>query len=115
MLSQLCHNVGAFWLYASVAVIGFVWLYFALPETKGLTLEEIEQMFRGNLRRRPGHGAGYDVISNTDNGDGDDDSSAGREDVVSVDSNQMSRISLPEMEQGPADGSQLPPKSSYQR
>jgi MFS transporter, SP family, solute carrier family 2 (myo-inositol transporter), member 13 len=41
---------GAFWLYAAIASVGFVFLYFELPETKGLALEEIQQMFerRGN-------------------------------------------------------------------
>ncbi|RLN37275.1 hypothetical protein BBJ28_00010300 [Nothophytophthora sp. Chile5] len=36
---------GAFWLYATVALFGFAYLWKELPETKGLELEEIQEIF----------------------------------------------------------------------
>lgn len=37
---------GAFWLYAAISIGGFAFLWGALPETKGLELEEIQQIFQ---------------------------------------------------------------------
>ncbi|CAH0474823.1 unnamed protein product [Peronospora belbahrii] len=42
---------GAFWLYASIAFFGFAYLWKELPETKGLELEEIQQIFEGREKR----------------------------------------------------------------
>ena len=38
---------GAFWLYGGVSIIGLVFCYFFVPETRGRTLEEIESDLRG--------------------------------------------------------------------
>ena len=45
---QVLTAYGAFWLYALVALFGLFWLYYALPETKGLSLEEIEDLFQSD-------------------------------------------------------------------
>jgi len=36
---------GTFWLYGAICLVGWVVMYFRVPETKGRTLEEIEQQF----------------------------------------------------------------------
>lgn len=40
---------GAFFLYSSLALLGFVFVVGCLPETKGLRLEEIESLFGRQL------------------------------------------------------------------
>jgi MFS family permease len=32
-----------FWLYALICILGFIFIFFTLPETKGKTLEELEK------------------------------------------------------------------------
>ena len=44
MVSELTIQ-GTFWLYAGFCFLGFVFVIFVMPETKGKTLEEIEAMF----------------------------------------------------------------------
>ena len=37
---------GAFWLYAAICILGFFYIKSRLPETKGKSLEEIEELFK---------------------------------------------------------------------
>jgi MFS family permease len=37
---------GAFFVYAAVAVLGIIWGYKYIPETKGISLEKIEEHWR---------------------------------------------------------------------
>ncbi len=43
---------GAFWLYAGIGILGLVWGYYFIPETKGVTLEEIEEHWRAGKSPR---------------------------------------------------------------
>ncbi|ODM96216.1 Facilitated trehalose transporter Tret1-2 [Orchesella cincta] len=43
----------SFWIFASVSLIGTVIVYVFVPETKGKTLEEIQQLFSNNSKRKP--------------------------------------------------------------
>lgn len=44
-LEELFHLYGALFVYASVGILGTIYLYFNLPETEGKTLQEIEPYF----------------------------------------------------------------------
>jgi sugar porter (SP) family MFS transporter len=43
MLNARLGSAGTFWLYATICIAGFVFIYFELPETKGKSLEQIER------------------------------------------------------------------------
>ncbi len=53
-LSDICPGcVGSvFWIFAAVALIGIVWGYFFIPETKGVSLEKIEEHWRQGKKPR---------------------------------------------------------------
>lgn len=53
-LSDICPScIGSvFWIFAAVALIGLVWGYFYIPETKGVPLEKIEEHWRKGGRPR---------------------------------------------------------------
>lgn len=61
-LTRVLSNHGAYYLYASIAFIGWLLFFVFLPETKGKSLEEIELLFQEPLftlskkkRTRPEH------------------------------------------------------------
>ncbi len=43
---------GAFWFYAVIGIIGIIWGYFYLPETKDVPLEKIEEHWRNGGKPR---------------------------------------------------------------
>ncbi|CAH1782788.1 unnamed protein product [Owenia fusiformis] len=45
-LTQTITKYGAFWLYSGLALLGLAFLFFRLPETKGKSLEEVEELFK---------------------------------------------------------------------
>jgi MFS transporter, SP family, solute carrier family 2 (myo-inositol transporter), member 13 len=48
---------GTFVIYAAIAAQGFIWAAVFLPETKGLTLDEVQRMFARHARlRQPARG-----------------------------------------------------------
>ncbi|KAG9280426.1 proton myo-inositol cotransporter [Astyanax mexicanus] len=48
-LAQYLTYYGAFFLYSSLSLLGFFFIYGCLPETKGRRLEEIESLFESRL------------------------------------------------------------------
>jgi MFS transporter, SP family, galactose:H+ symporter len=46
---SLVHAMGnalTFWLFALFCGVGWVWIYYTVPETKGQSLEQIETMWK---------------------------------------------------------------------
>ncbi|KAL0891907.1 hypothetical protein ABMA27_015155 [Loxostege sticticalis] len=50
LLKHLLHDYGTFGLYGSMSIFGTAFFYFFLPETKGKTLQEIEDYFCGRTK-----------------------------------------------------------------
>jgi len=48
-INDLINVYGAFWLYACICVMGYLYIRKKLPETKGKSLEEVERELTGKL------------------------------------------------------------------
>ena len=44
-------SAGTFWMYACFCAVAFIFVFFMVPETKGKSLTEIEEHFRGKKNR----------------------------------------------------------------
>ena len=42
---------GTFWMYSGIACLGWIWAWVFLPETKGLSLDEVQGIFWSRVRR----------------------------------------------------------------
>jgi sugar porter (SP) family MFS transporter len=52
VLNAALGSAGTFWLYSGICAVGFVFVWFRVPETKGRTLEQIEREYAGTERAR---------------------------------------------------------------
>ena len=64
-------------MYGGIAGLGGLWLYCTLPETKGLSLEEIEQLFQDGP-------AGYNVVGDSDDEDEEEEEEERQDEEVSL-------------------------------
>ena len=53
-LTQRITATGTFWLYAGILVIAWLFVYFLVPETAGMHLEEIQELFRTEAKGESG-------------------------------------------------------------
>ena len=53
-LVEAIGQASCFFIYSVIALISFILLYFFLPETKGLPLEQVPKLLSGPWRRHNG-------------------------------------------------------------
>ncbi|XP_023702263.1 facilitated trehalose transporter Tret1-2 homolog isoform X1 [Cryptotermes secundus] len=56
LIQHIASNHGSFWIYGSISLLGTIFFYLCLPETKGRTLQEIEDYFSGRTKTLGGKG-----------------------------------------------------------
>ena len=53
-LARYLTRHGTFWLYSGIALSGWMFIFLLLPETRGRSLEQVEELFQGPLCPPPG-------------------------------------------------------------
>ena len=53
-LARYLTRHGTFWLYTGIALLGWIFIFLLLPETKGRSLEQVEELFQGPNCPPPG-------------------------------------------------------------
>lgn len=51
-MNKTLGEYGTFWFYMSWCIVGLVFVYFCLPETKGKPLDDIERMFANKKKQQ---------------------------------------------------------------
>ncbi|XP_015784389.1 proton myo-inositol cotransporter isoform X1 [Tetranychus urticae] len=51
-LTKAITKHGTFWLYCSFAIVGWIFLIIELPETRGVSLENVEELFRRPKKKK---------------------------------------------------------------
>uniref|UniRef100_A0A8R1EJW8 MFS domain-containing protein n=2 Tax=Caenorhabditis japonica TaxID=281687 RepID=A0A8R1EJW8_CAEJA len=62
-LTQAITKYGAFWLYAALTVLAFIFILFLVPETKGYSIEEVETLFMSNKNRNQANARRKETIN----------------------------------------------------
>ena len=52
-----------FWAHASIMMVGTIFVYFAMPETRGLTLTQLNEIFGGKVSYEEVGNKPYDIKS----------------------------------------------------
>ena len=63
-------QAGAFWMFAGIAVLAFIFVLFVVPETKGKTLEEIEALLGSKSRSNADPSLQDPLVDHMDHGVG---------------------------------------------